>query len=86
MEKFGIFELLDALSAITAATSGEKAPSSPAPSRAEEKTETKRTPDAAFAPPSYADGGGTDGLAPSGRTAYDGFVARHEAAKGRVKK
>ena len=41
MEKFGIFELLDALSQITAGTDGQNPPSAP------EKD------DAAFAPPAY---------------------------------
>lgn len=44
MEKFGIFELLDALSAISPPISPPK----------EAGESTPRTDDAAFAPPSYA--------------------------------
>ncbi len=86
MEKFGIFELLDALSALTAPqeTVAKGAP---------------RSPDAAFAAPAY--GQPADDLPkeelpkeelpakdlPAGQgDAVGGFLARHEAAKKRVKK
>ena len=71
MEKFGIFELLDALSALTE-TDETPAPASP------------RTPDEAFSAPDY--GLPADPL-PSGKAnAVDGFLSRHEAARKRVKK
>ncbi len=69
MEKFGIFELLDALSAMTDTPAEEN---------------KARTPDEAFAPPTY----GMPASEPPARTnsAFEGFVARHEEARGRVKK
>ena len=88
MEKFGIFELLDALSAITAA-SGKGSPSAEGQEKtddapADERPAKKRTPDAAFAPPTY----GTEAPAQTaaGRTAYEGFLARHASATSKVKK
>ena len=91
MEKFGIFELLDALSAI-AASAEESAPQST---------------DAAFAPPDYSparppqsDGGAPERDAPpkekpappdkgersSENDALKGFLARHDAVAKRAKK
>ncbi len=84
MEKFGIFELLDALSAITAAAppSGEAEQKDSSAEPAAEKK--KKTPDAAFAPPAY----GTPEQTPAGtqNTALGSFMARHDAAKERAKK
>lgn len=71
MEKFGIFELLDALSALTE-TDEKPEPSQP------------RTPDGAFAAPDY--GLPAQEPPAGGQTALDGFLSRHEAAKNRVKK
>lgn len=72
MEKFGIFELLDALSALTERP--EAAPSSAA---------EKKRPDASFAAPSY----GADPLPPPAgeKGALDGFYARHERIRKSVK-
>ena len=82
MEKFGIFELLDALSAIADAT--EKGAEGPVPHAENDGDKPpKRTPDAAFAPPAY----GSDAAQPSsGSSAYEGFLARHTSATSKVKK
>lgn len=68
MEKFGIFELLDALAAITedAAKPDEDAPAAP------------KTPDESYLPPAY--GGETPAQNESGKRAIDDFLARHERA------
>ncbi len=107
MEKFGIFELLDALSAVTQAVSEE--PFAPQKEEQTKELSPKRRPDAAFAPPVYGaktehmdaenksdhalpptgealPSAGENDSAPSAKTAYDKFLARHEAATGRVKK
>ncbi len=76
MEKFGIFELLDALSAL-AETPPKEGGESP-------ENGEKRTPDASFAAPSY---GETPLPAPQQKgNALASFLARHEAAKNRAKK
>ncbi len=107
MEKFGIFELLDALSAVTQAVS-ETSPTPPE-GESEENFSREKRPDAAFAPPVYGakiettdaekrsentlpptgealPPAGENAGAPSAKNAYDKFLARHEAATGRVKK
>ena len=69
MEKFGIFELLDALSAITAATD---APAEESPSAMDE----------AYKPPVYGDQPADAPKAPEPHTDTDalaGFLARHNA-------
>ena len=76
MEKFGIFELLDALSAITETLEPPTPPLS--------ETE-KRTPDAAFSVPDY----GTELPPPPQETeahAIDNFLARHDAFSKKAKK
>ncbi len=78
MEKFGIFELLDALSTLTSDTESSPAPGAPSPPPAEQ--------DSAFAPPEYgtekpprtAGGRETDALAD--------FLARHDAVAKKAKK
>lgn len=72
MEKFGIFELLDALSALSA----ENAPS--------EKS-TAETGDKAFDPPVY---GGDEPHKASGKEsdALSGFLARHDAMARKAEK
>ena len=82
MEKFGIFELLDALSALTAA-GADDARGGQGDAKEEEKAKD-RPFDPAFDPPAY--GQEQPHASPAGRSAYDGFLARHEAAKGRAKK
>ena len=76
MEKFGIFELLDALSAIIGA------PAQDAPPDPQEQKE-RRVPDAAFDPPAY---GGDAAHAQEGGTALGSFLERHERTKDRAKK
>ncbi len=76
MEKFGIFELLDALSALTARQEDAPAPA-PAPS--------PKPPalDPVFAPPAY---GASGQAAPAGGSALDSFLTRHERTKEKAKK
>ena len=71
MEKFGIFELLDALSALAAAdTDGDKTP--PAPPSAD---------DAAYKPPAYtAEGGASD----EQNGALADLLARHDALSKKI--
>ena len=76
MEKFGIFELLDALSAIIGAPAQAPEP--------QEQDGEKRVPDAAFDPPSYGDGEASH--AQEGGTALGSFLERHERTKDRAKK
>ncbi len=65
MEKFGIFELLDALSAITAAAGTE-----------DKDAQT----DKAYLPPSYGESAPSAPAAPSAeRDALQSFLARHDA-------
>ena len=79
MEKFGIFELLDALSALTA-QNGQ--PQEPPP---EEEAPSPKKPDGAFAPPSY---GGEQPKKTGGREAdaLSGFLARHDAVARKAEK
>ena len=78
MEKFGIFELLDALSAATA------------PKEADFQTEAQKphATGAPFSAPSY--GGQTDGAEPprpvENTDALAGFLARHETLSKRIDK
>ncbi len=72
MEKFGIFDLLDALSAAMEQSGEEDAPP-PA------ETVTPDAGDRAFAPPSYA--GGEEANA-----ALSSLLARHEEIKKKIKK
>lgn len=68
MEKFGIFELLDALSALTEENPPQKEePLSPGKNAA---------PDGAFAPPAY---GEQPPKGTAGAEALQGFLARHDA-------
>ena len=87
MEKFGIFDLLDTLSAIMA-------PDSPAPSEAaEEKTpppssaagviNPKQT-DGAFAPPSYLAGENGAAAVNAERAALGAFLDRHDAISRKI--
>ena len=78
MEKFGIFELLDALSAITDTAPNPPAEEEPAPA------EPKRMPDEAFAAPSY--GSGDTVPPPAGENALGSFLARHDEISKRAKK
>lgn len=73
MEKFGLFELLDALSALTAA--GNEVP----PATQQNKSDP-------FAPPSYAGTPAeTKAVAPSGGSdALSSLLRRHEAVSRRV--
>ncbi len=80
MEKFGIFELLDALSAMAAAA--EK-PSPPEKEEPKEETRGGRVPDPSFAPPAYD---GTPAPLPSApANALGDFLARHDAVAGKAK-
>ena len=85
MEKFGIFELLDALSAV--AGSAADAPPSPqeppAEHPAERKDGEKKAFDPAFSAPDY---GTRQEPVQEGASALDGFIARHEKAKSRIGK
>ena len=92
MEKFGIFELLDALSAACDAAAppppSEDSPSDTGASREEMRasegnSSSKRAPDAAFLAPSY---GEQQAPPPSSGSAIDGFYARHEHAKSKAKR
>lgn len=75
MEKFGIFELLDALSAFTDAAQEEK----PEPPTATTPSEQ----DAAFAPPDYAAPQTETGVRQS---ALSSLLARHEALSKKIDK
>ena len=76
MEKFGIFELLDALSALTAQNGPEPDGDPPA---------APRLPDGAFDPPAY---GGEPPQKTGGREndALAGFLARHDAVARKAEK
>ncbi len=69
MEKFGIFELLDTLSALTA----DKEPAEPTAPAAANKTPGQ---DEAFAPPAY---GAQPAKGRTGADALQGFLSRHDA-------
>lgn len=73
MEKFGIFELLDALSAITAQNDSVP-PAEPAP---------PKQPDGAFDPPAYESG---PAAKTGGQEALAGFLARHDAVARKAEK
>lgn len=90
MEKFGIFELLDALAAFT------EPAQTPEPPPPDEKIAAKKTPDEAFRAPSY---GGYEPAARSENTpaesptlepknegAIGGFLARHNEISRKAKK
>ncbi len=93
MEKFGIFELLDALSALLPANGGD--PLSPQENAADDtanQTQTKAAPeparraepDAAFAPPDY--GTGMPAPQESGEhSALDTLLRRHEQLSRKIK-
>ncbi len=86
MEKFGIFELLDALAALTPPAREDGPPEAEEPAAETQPAPAeKRTPDAAFAPPSYGEGGAAPANLSQG-SAYGAFLARHEKAKERAKK
>ena len=75
MEKFGIFELLDTLSAILAgdneASSAEKKPS-----------ERPSVQDSAFAPPAYS--GEPTPQQQSANSALSSFLARHDEVSKKI--
>lgn len=74
MEKFGIFELLDALSALTDTETQSKPIASE--EHTEEKREQKKVPDAAFSSPTY---GAPQTELPAGEgQALGDFLARHD--------
>ena len=66
MEKFGIFELLDTLSALIMPEGGQSAVPG----------ETPNAADKAFAPPAYGDGP----AAPPAASALSAFLDRHDRA------
>ncbi len=72
MEKFGIFELLDTLSALAGETTEP-------PANGGEKSVPSVT-DSAFLPPDYANGGA------DGNHAYASFLDRHEKTVKRIGK
>lgn len=77
MEKFGIFELLDALSAVL---DGE----TDAPPSEETPVETHAEPsvtDASFLPPDY-----TGNVPADGGTAISSFLSRHDETVKRIEK
>lgn len=77
MEKFGIFELLDTLSALTSATPRtEETPPPPADGAAE--TKQADVNDAAFAPPPSAFPLPANPSAPTQTNAFAALIARHE--------
>ncbi len=75
MEKFGIFELLDALSAFTDAAQEEKSVPPAATTPSEQ--------DAAFAPPDYAAPQSETG---THQSALSSFLSRHEALSKKIDK
>lgn len=78
MEKFGIFELLDALSALTAQKEEQASP--PA-----EQTAERKRPDETFVPPSYGEAQSAPPAAHDA-DALAGFLARHDAVARKAKK
>lgn len=73
MEKFGIFELLDALSALTA--------------REGEGTAPEKQTDAAYRPPVYGESAPPAESSPSAKAdALAGFYARHDAVARKAEK
>ena len=75
MEKFGIFELLDTLSAILAGEQEPAAAQKPQP-------EQPSPQDAAFAPPAYS--GGNTGENKSEIAALSSFLARHDKVSKKI--
>lgn len=78
MEKFGIFELLDTLAALTDSDAPAQTPT------AEEGSEGKKMPDDAFRAPTY--GAPTEQLRSGETQAIDGFLARHDAISRKAKR
>ena len=78
MDKFGIFELLDTLSEITAETAEQKTPpSEPAPQR-------PSPDDKSFQPPDW--GGAQEGAQNAQRNAINELYSRHENISKRIDK
>lgn len=80
MEKFGIFELLDALSALTAREADPSAETGEAP---------PKTTDGAFAPPAYKNEPASAAPAPANAADPDAlahFLARHDAVAKKAEK
>ena len=77
MEKFGIFELLDTLSAILA---GENE----TPAAQKEPPKRPSTGDAAFAPPAYA--GEQPSNAQEKNSALSAFLAHHDEVSKKIDK
>ena len=75
MEKFGIFELLDTLSAILAGQEEPAAAQKPQPERPSAQ-------DSAFAPPAYA--GENPGENKSEIAALSSFLARHDKTSKKI--
>lgn len=79
MEKFGIFELLDTLSALTAA--GNAARGESQPPDAEAQSAPQAAPPAARAAPAEQQSGQT-----RGSDAFAAFLARHDETRRRAEK
>ncbi len=79
MEKFGIFELLDTLSAILGDGEDASSPAEEKSAPAEEHTDPTRpdAADAAFLPPAYD---------ANGQATLSAFLDRHDAIARRVEK
>lgn len=89
MEKFGIFDLLDTLSAIMAADTPAKKPDEAAAAQETDGNDigkiTPQASDSAFAPPSY----GTEkegGISVAERNAFGAFLERHDAISKKIDK
>ena len=92
MEKFGIFELLDTLSAIMTPNPTEEEPTqaekehraAPAQEAGNAEVISPKPSDSAFAPPSF---GGEQTLeAQANRNALDTFLQRHDAISKKIDK
>ena len=81
MEKFGIFELLDALAALTEGEEGQGgAQQDPPPAG-------KKLPDETFRAPDYGDGeSGKNEPAARDGSAIGGFLSRHDEISKKAKK
>ena len=89
MEKFGIFELLDTLSAIVAADSPvheehTEEGSAQNQSGTEPKTAKPNPGDAAYQPPQYTQGEASAETAVGGRDALGAFLDRHDAISRKI--
>ena len=89
MEKFGIFDLLDTLSAIMAPDTPPKDASEPLaakePAESESGKITPKQSDSAFAPPSFGiEGEGVPTAAE--RNALGAFLERHDAISRKIDK